>query len=238
MREEPVFMKLRVSGRFAEPSSPSISKLESRAGKERLAKGLVADHGHELWGIWAWRLAGVMVRRRSDERPIADGRAASSFGCGLVIRTSCPALKFSHTTNDERAASTSLARLPTSTPSKPPTTWPVEVLPQWEFDSSLERCTLQQDSLQTCLCGMPISVHLTIKTRFKPASAACQFLRLQCASLTAAKSAVFANRHESLTAAQSAALSGKTSFNPASAAACQFLRASISPWTAAHEFYS
>ncbi|KAJ6468477.1 hypothetical protein C8R45DRAFT_1218948 [Mycena sanguinolenta] len=52
----------------------------------------------------------------------------------------------------------------------------------------------------------------------------CALDKLQCASLTAAKSAVSANCHESLTAAQSAALSGKTRLNPASTA-CQFLRA-------------
>ncbi|KAJ6512816.1 hypothetical protein C8R45DRAFT_327594 [Mycena sanguinolenta] len=46
----------------------------------------------------------------------------------------------------------------------------------------------------------------------------------KCASLTAAKSAVSANCHESLTAAQSAALSGKTRLKPASTA-CQFLHA-------------
>ncbi|KAJ6479835.1 hypothetical protein C8R45DRAFT_1076609 [Mycena sanguinolenta] len=128
----------------------------------------------------------------------------------------------------------------------------------WEFDSSLERCTLWQDSLQTWLCGMPTSLqcmNLTVaksavsanhhesltaaqsaalsgKNRFKPASAVHQFLhtqqqqvlQLQCPSLTIAKSAVSANHHKSLTAAQSAALSGKTCFKPASAV-YQFLRA-------------
>ncbi|KAJ6518591.1 hypothetical protein C8R45DRAFT_1084706 [Mycena sanguinolenta] len=46
----------------------------------------------------------------------------------------------------------------------------------------------------------------------------------KCTSLTAAKSAVSANCHESLAAAQSAALSGKTRLKPASTA-CQLLHA-------------